>query len=637
MGRLKQKGKAGAAKAYMTRSAAVKKLQCSLADFRRLCILKGIFPREPRNRKKANKGSSAPTNFYYAKDIAYLAHEPVLRKLRDHKAFAKKLARALGRGEWSSAQSLEENKPVYRLDHIIKERYPTFVDAVRDIDDALCMIFLFASLPSDSKVSPSLIENCARLAAEWQLYVMHTHSLRKVFLSIKGVYYQAEVFDQTVTWLVPYQFTQTIPSEVDVRVMLTFLELYQTLLGFVFFKLYTDAGLVYPPPLDTAKDEGAAGVGAFNLQEAKTARPPTTAAKVKVVEVDGKRVSSKDVRQTIKSIAASGSGDADVEMPSVDAQPADEADEEFVEDTTEENPEEDAPTAPAFTTATLPTLKTLSTLPQSTSAKLFAPYTFWLSRETSRPIFEFIVRAFGGRIGWPATSGSGSPFDESEESITHVIIDRPLVQRAGESEAEKERRRRRKYVQPQWVVDCVNAGRILLEDLYAQGKTLPPHLSPFGEHAEAYDPTAGIVGQGEDEEMDEDEEVEGEGDENEVEAEGSEAEAPARPAKSVLKAAASAEDDAALRAAEIAAEAAGIDYGTFEKEAKKAQRKAKKAEAPQVDEAEQDMNKMLMSNKQRKLYERMKHGQKKRAEERQNLEQKKRLIEKEKKRRANPS
>ncbi len=41
MGRLRQKGKAGAAKAYVTRSSAVKRLQCSLADFRRLCILKG--------------------------------------------------------------------------------------------------------------------------------------------------------------------------------------------------------------------------------------------------------------------------------------------------------------------------------------------------------------------------------------------------------------------------------------------------------------------------------------------------------------------------------------------------------------------------------------------------------------------
>ncbi|KAH9025083.1 Pescadillo N-terminus-domain-containing protein [Lactarius hengduanensis] len=240
MGRLRQKGKAGAAKAYVTRSMAIKKLQCSLADFRRLCILKGIFPREPRNRKRANKGSSAPTSFYYAKDIAYLAHEPVLKKLREHKAFAKKLARALGRGEWSSAKSLEDNKPVYRLDHIIKERYPTFTDAVRDIDDALCMIFLFASLPSNDRISTSLVE----IALVWLLN-------GSLFLSIKGVYYQAEVMDQPVTWLIPYQFTQTltrtqIPSDVDVRVMLTFLELYQTLLGFVFFKLYTDIGLVYP-------------------------------------------------------------------------------------------------------------------------------------------------------------------------------------------------------------------------------------------------------------------------------------------------------------------------------------------------------------------------------------------------------
>jgi pescadillo len=97
------------------------------ADLCVTCIhtyrLSGIFPREPRHRKRANKGSSAPRSFYYAKDIAYLAHEPVLKKLREHKAFAKKLARALGRGEWSSAKSLEDNRPVYRLDHIIKERW----------------------------------------------------------------------------------------------------------------------------------------------------------------------------------------------------------------------------------------------------------------------------------------------------------------------------------------------------------------------------------------------------------------------------------------------------------------------------------------------------------------------------------
>ncbi|KAJ7275345.1 Pescadillo N-terminus-domain-containing protein [Mycena haematopus] len=594
MGRLRQKGKAGAAKAYVTRTSAIKKLQCSLADFRRLCILKGIFPREPRSRKKANKGSSAPTSFYYAKDIAYLAHEPVLKKLREHKAFAKKLSRALGRGEWGDAKNLEDNKPVYRLDHIIKERYPTFIDAVRDIDDALCMVFLFASLPSNARLPASLTENCARLIAEWQLYVMHTRSLRKTFLSIKGIYYQAEVMDQTITWLVPYQFTQNIPSDVDVRVMLTFLELYQTLLGFVFFKLYTDSGLVYPPPLDVKKDEGGAGVGAFSLQS--TSQPvPSVPPTAKAVEVDGRKISVKDVRQAIKNMTSTDSKGGDVDMQTAESNPM-EVDEEFVPQQSSSDPQ---------STTSLTTLKALEALPQSLTTSLFSPYTFYLSRETSRPVFEFIVRSFGGRIGWPASSGSGSPLDEFDDSITHVIIDRPLVAQADETAEERELRSRRKYVQPQWVVDCINAGKILLEEPYAQGQTLPPHLSPFGEYEGTYDPTSGLGNQAAEESESEDEDVvlpeDGEEDEEQV------------AEKSALRAAATADDPASLRAAELAAEVAGVDYGTFEKEVRKSRKKSK---APARDEdGEQDMNKMMMSNKQKKLYERMKYSEKKKASE----------------------
>jgi pescadillo len=89
-------------------------------------------------------------------------------------------------------------------------RYPSFIDAVRDADDALCMVFLFASLPSGPRILPGLIENCSRLAAEWQLYVMKSRSLRKVFLSIKGIYFQAEILGEPVTWLVPYMFTQMV-------------------------------------------------------------------------------------------------------------------------------------------------------------------------------------------------------------------------------------------------------------------------------------------------------------------------------------------------------------------------------------------------------------------------------------------
>ncbi len=379
--------------------------------------------------------------------------------------------------------------------------------------------------------------------------------------------------------------------------MLTFLELYQTLLGFVFFKLYTDAGLVYPPPLDMKKYDGGAGVGAFGLQEIVQKGEPARPS-LKVVDVDGRKISTKDVRQTIKSMTTDGSGveGADVIMSSLEEVPQD-TDEDFIPHVSASD------TLPA---SSLPTLKSLEALPQSSASSLFAPYTFFLSRETSRPIFEFLVRSFGGRIGWESSSGDGSPFTFSDDSITHVIIDRPVVERTDETSEERQRRLRRKYVQPQWVVDCINAGKILLEEPYTQGKTLPPHLSPFGEYEGAYDPTVGIGAQ----EVAE-EESESESEDN-IEVDDAEEAPEERSDKRALEAvaAAAAEDESTLRAAELAAEVAGVDPSAFEKEVQKSRKKMKKTN--EADD-ESDMNKMMMSNRQKKLYEKMKYGQQKKA------------------------
>lgn len=54
---------------------------------------------------------------------------------------------------------------------------------------------------------------------------------------------QAEVMAQTITWMTPHQVGQILPSDVDYRVMLTFLEFYVVLLRFVNYKLYHSLGL----------------------------------------------------------------------------------------------------------------------------------------------------------------------------------------------------------------------------------------------------------------------------------------------------------------------------------------------------------------------------------------------------------
>jgi len=227
---------------YITRSHAIKKLQVSLQDFRKLCILKGIYPREP---KKKIHGTNK--TYYLTKDIAFLMHDPLLEKFRQKKTLRKKIRSAKGKKEFGTVKRLQQNNPVLHLDHIIKERYPTFVDALRDLDDALCMIHLFARLPQNFKVPVSKIKRCARLCNEFNNYVMRSHSLRKAFLSIKGIYYQCEVQGQTITWLTPYHFCQQINKDIDVRIMLTFLEFHIALLGFALFKLYTSIGIHYPP------------------------------------------------------------------------------------------------------------------------------------------------------------------------------------------------------------------------------------------------------------------------------------------------------------------------------------------------------------------------------------------------------
>ncbi|RDW75840.1 pescadillo [Coleophoma crateriformis] len=671
MGRVKKKGTAGQAKNFITRTQAVRKLQISLPDFRKLCIWKGIYPREPRNKKKAAKNATHSTTFYYTKDIQYLLHEPLLQKFREQKALEKKISKALGRGDAHDAQRLEKNasrpektgKTKYTLDHVIRERYPTFVDALRDLDDCLSMLFLFANLPSTQTVPAKMIARCERLCLEFEHYLIVSNSLRKSFLSIKGIYYQATIQGQDILWLVPYRFNQRVTGDVDFRIMGTFVEFYQTLLGFVNFRLYTSVGLVYPPKFDKTSDDQDAQLGAFSLENNSVG--PIEQPKFQIANGDSKP-DPKLQAEIDKLMSQLNEPEKPAEAPKIDEEDAEEQPTDTIDKFEPMAPGGDILPQPSYS-ATDP-------------STLFSNFTFFLSRETPRQPLEFILKAFGcKRIGWDAVLGEGAfTHNELDPAITHQIVDRPPIQVNDEEEEQSKtednqtaQRLRpgarvpgRIYVQPQWVWDSVNDEELKRPDFYAPGAQLPPHLSPFVKKVQGqYDPSAPLADQErENEELEADSDMDDEPDmsdddlavkepkllaSEDVDAsaagmdvagtddEDSEAASDSDDAASSFGGFTDNEDEeedeatssAKQRQRELEAELSGVAIEEKVVDPKAKARSAAKKKAKEEDE-EIKRAQMMMSRRKRKIHEKMIYSNKKKDAEAEVLRNKRRKIEK---------
>jgi pescadillo protein len=556
--------------------------------------------------------------------------------------------------------------PKVKLDHIIKERYPTFIDALRDLDDALSMLFLFANLPSSDYIPAKTISLCQKLCHEFEHYVIVSHSLRRSFLSIKGIYYQATIQGQDILWLVPYRFVQRTGGDIDFRIMGTFVEFYTTLLGFVNYRLYTSIGLVYPPKFNAKMDEHGGELSAFQLENR------SLASNGNAPKSDAPLVVNPEAQAIADKIAA---------LPDTEEEELAPAPVEAIEDENTEGIDKFEVTAPDADILLQPEASSAEV------ASLFAPFTFFLSRETPRAPLEFILKAFGcKRVGWDGTLGDGAfTTNESDPSITHQIVDRPTIltdapdvadSTNGSTAAPKVQWPRstmpgRTYVQPQWVWDCLNQNKLLRPDLYAPGAELPPHLSPWVKPKSGeYDPNLPLQEQeleGEAEAAeDEDQDIEGMSDE-EGAADANDADALLDRGSSVeagegMDIADSEDDNSEVSEGDAKAEADewdGIDSDAEsdisegeaarlqhqrELEAEATGRKLepevvttksknaairKKAEKKRKQEQEErDRQKMMLSNKKRKLLKRIEYGTNKRDVEAETLRKKRRRVEK---------
>jgi len=301
---------------------------------------------------------------YYEKDIRFLLHEPIVWKFREFKVFLRKLKKASEKKNWDTVERLHQNKPKYSLDNIVKERYPTFIDAIRDLEDCLCLSFLYATFPKTHKTPVEMTSLCRRLTTEFMHYVIEARALRKVFCSIKGYYFQAEIKGQTVTWIIPHNFGFAQPAQVDMRLMSIFVEFYTTVLGFVNFRLYNAINLSYPPKLATVTEGGEEDmedrVAALNQSLFKT-----------VVEEED---------QELESIAV---GDEEKQK--------------------EAEKEREA---------------------RERQANLFQGLRFFLNREIPREPLVFMIRAVGGEVSWDSSVAGGSTYPSTDPKITHQLVDR---------------------------------------------------------------------------------------------------------------------------------------------------------------------------------------------------------------------
>nr|CAD7592436.1 unnamed protein product [Timema genevievae] len=351
--------------------------------------------------------------------LGHLANAPVVLSQTTEdgeiEIFAKKSGRAKALKDFRAVRRYIDNHPVLTLDHIVKERYPTFIDAIRDLDDCLTLCFLFSSFPLIRHVPRDQSALCRRLTVEFMHAVIVSKALRKVFVSIKGYYYQAEIKGQTVTWIVPHHFS--------------FEE--------------------KPPPV--------------HLTEIRTSISPSTAVELNTTSALANYATEADDIE--KDLADEEVYVAErIAALNVSLIRTKEEDHEEEEDNAvDEFPDStDDPEKLEKIKLELERVRALKTL--------FQGLKFYLNREVPREPLVFIIRCFGGEVSWDRLLFVGATYEEEDKSITHQIIDRPNLSTCIPH---------RYYIQPQWVFDSVNARQRLPVETYMMGAILPPHLSPF--------------------------------------------------------------------------------------------------------------------------------------------------------------
>jgi pescadillo protein len=350
MGRKLRKGQKGK-KAHLVREDKILEHVHipDILQFRRLCILRGVYPRE------IPKEHNSPFAAFHKKDLSMLNSDSMAWFIRDHTAWLNKYKKRLHRGEHYGVP-----EPAAPYAELIRSRYPTFADAVHELDDALTTVGLFAQMSGTKLIASERVAKCRRLMTEFHYYIARSRLLKLGFISFRGFHFEAAVEGEKVLWLIPHSFPIEDDSTVDYRVLLDFLELYEHLVGFVNARLFIQLGMKYPPTYDTAKWAQSFYIDAIvdSFPQPETAPAPAVVAEP---------ASREGLDRMVAALAAPGEQGED-----------------------DESVQEDR--------------------------SLFAGLVFTIHHGVPRDPVSFVIRALGGRVEWNE--------DSDDPAVTHTVIDR---------------------------------------------------------------------------------------------------------------------------------------------------------------------------------------------------------------------
>ncbi|GAW80855.1 pescadillo N-terminus domain containing protein [Plasmodium gonderi] len=465
---------------YLTKKYILKKLYLKEKEFRKLCIFKGIYPKDFKEIPLKYRKKFYKHKVYYSKnDYKSLSHEKIIQDFRKITTCLKKYKKyKIALEDEEKCKKIIKNFPTYSLDHIIKERFPIFSYAIEQLDDALSSVIAYSLLPSDETfgIKNNFVKNCQMLKNQFHYYIYKTSKIKKGFISVKGYYLQAQILQKKVTWLIPHVFTPYLDKSIDFSIITTFIEYYISFLKFVLFKLYKMDNMTYPPEQnEKLKNE--------KLNHLSYDEYFISFCKSKLVSEDDQLQIEKTNNEK------NSNGGMDHTNVSLIAQ--------AVGELTQEN---NRVMRKKQIKHHLENLENLSTKEQESSEQrteeqvnhninnehdnlkeLFTNQVYYIHTDMPFDILSIIILSCGGSIAW---NSPYSPYTLDDEKITHEILESREVLESHEGQEGItqviKQNYQRMYIQPQYIFDCLNRKKILpCSDYSTDVKKLPVHLSPF--------------------------------------------------------------------------------------------------------------------------------------------------------------